>query len=396
MFIPFLRLFLFSSKHTLQQLLLVILSLALAISFILSNVGLMDGYEKAFKAGLRESGADLHLMSSSGFFTWDQAHQKVLKDRYPRARALPIILSEAFVVSPQTAKGIQLRGVDESAQGALSLKIIPRDDEIILGKQLAQALSVKIGESVQLLFSQGSHLASGLPQAQSFHVIDIVQHSLHMRDSRTAYINRSLLADLVGAGDKVNQVLISLPGSSFAQVEAASQQLDQDFGDAQLFGLWIKPFWAEHTNLMEAVAVEKTMITLALQLVVIVSLFNIISFLYELFTHRERELFLLRALGLSFRQVSFFFLLVIVALWCCSFLLALGLTFLFNVLLREVSWLQIPGKIYELSSLSLSLSIADILWCALGSLGWTLLMTVVSLWRLKRKSLTQVLRGELA
>ena len=70
------------------------------------------------------------------------------------------------------------------------------------------------------------------------------------------------------------------------------------------------------------------------------------------------------------------------------------LSLVFNWGLANLSFLQIPGEIYVLSSLQIRLDSTAYMTVYLVSLVWVLIPGVFGYWRLKRRSIVQGLRQE--
>ena len=72
---------LFYEKTSIKFALGVLLGMAFSISVILATVGIMDGFDKTLKSGLRRSVGDMFFYSSEGFFEVDQSLKDKLKDK---------------------------------------------------------------------------------------------------------------------------------------------------------------------------------------------------------------------------------------------------------------------------------------------------------------------------
>ncbi len=122
----------------------------------------------------------------------------------------------------------------------------------------------------------------------------------------------------------MNKVLLDAnKGLGFEASEAAiAAKLPRSFQ--------VEPYWAEYRTLIKAVEVEKTSISLVLQVIVIVAIFNVIAFIIFISEKKAQEFFLLRAFGLSLKQIGIFWRKLLVSMWFFSSILAVGLTWLFN------------------------------------------------------------------
>jgi ABC-type lipoprotein release transport system permease subunit len=164
------------------------------------------------------------------------------------------------------------------------------------------------------------------------------------------------------------------------------EQLDSEF--------IVRPFWNEYDFLIEAVKVEKFSISLILQLIVVVAVFNIIAFVIYIMEKKAQDFFFLRAVGLSLSSLTHFWFKSVVIIWSVSCIGAHLLSILFNWCLKNVTFLQIPGEIYVLSSLNIRLDILAYVTVYGVALLWILLAAFVGYLRLKRRPIVQGLRQE--
>ena len=393
-FLKIMKLF-FHDQASRRQIFSSIFALSLSISFILCNIGLMDGYEWSFKEGLREFNADFSILSRNGFYHFDDDLKKSLNKNPAIEHLYPLIQIEAFIVKNSTSKGVLIRGVDSSFYQLKLLKKVMLPGEISLGQTLADDLGVVEGDEVSLLFSRGGSNQDDLPAIKRYIVREIVKHRLYIRDSRMAYTNILDLADISQSKGKINLVLVGVKrdkNQTSADDVNLANDLDKKLRSVNPF-LVIRPFWYEFSSLLEAVQIEKISITIALQLVVLVAMFNVLSFINLLFEKRIKEFFILRALGLSWKKLFYFFLMLSFLVSTMSFILSLLMTDFFNFLLNYLEILKIPGKIYELGILSLRISLIDYMIVYLITLSWITMVTIIGLFHLKKRGLVESLRG---
>ena len=71
---------------------------------------------------------------------------------------------------------------------------------------------------------------------------------------------------------------------------------------------FLGPYWEEFQPLLEAVKHEKFIITLILQLVVIISIFNVVAFIFFVNEKKSKEIFLPVIIGLVVLGAGFYFI----------------------------------------------------------------------------------------
>lgn len=376
-------------------LLATIFSFTFSIAVILCTFGLMDGFDHLLKSGLRHSSGDILLTSRRGFFALTSDIQKKISVVEPHAVA-PVIQTEAFALHGDVSKGVLVRGIEgENFSAATGLQVTVPMGGVVIGEELAKQLKADIGSSIALTFGRGNESGASLPMIQIFNVSGVIKHGIYQKDLRFIYLNRDDLSELLELGDRVNLVIlatekINIPLENLDGIRDDQQRLRQEFDSEFL----IRPFWNEYDFLIEAVKVEKFSISLILQLIVVVAVFNIIAFVIYIMEKKAQDFFFLRAVGLSLSSLNRFWFASVFVIWSVSCIGAHLLSLLFNWCLQNVSFLQIPGEIYVLSSLNIRLDTMAYVTVYGVSLLWILMAAFIGYMRLKRRPIIQGLRQE--
>ena len=378
-------------KSSLRFFVGIIISFAFSISVILSTIGIMDGFQKTLKKGLFRSGGDFIIYRHDGYFEQDISILKELSDDIIIS---PIIQSEGFLVSEEESQGILLRGVvSESFSKVTGLDTDLRENEICVGKKIAQKLSLKNSDEIALTFAAGVKNGSSLPLLSRFKVKCQIEHGIYKKDERMIYVNLNHLQSLLSYENRVNMMVGRLKVQAEERIELVENKIAEiyDFVGND----WvIKPFWAEFSSLIEAVEIEKVSISILLQLVVIISIFNITAFFIFINERKAQEIFLFRALGARNKDLQRFWFFFMLILWVLSCLLSVVFVEVFEWLLINLESLQIPGDVYVLSHLQIILEPVDYLLTFAGALIWLLLLLGINLHRIKKMPLLQGLRRE--
>lgn len=369
-------------------------SFTFSIAVILCTFGLMDGFDHLLKTGLRQSTGDVILTNKKGFFRQDEISSAVDSSRPLSAAA--VIQTEAFALANGGSQGVLVKGVDSGTFFEVSgLSIKTGASQIVIGEELAKSLSVKIGDNLALALGKGNESGGALPSIRVFQVADIIKHGIYQKDLRFVYLGRPELAELLGVEDRINMMIFTyFPiNQAITDLEPISTKaLDLRMG---LSGDYrVRPFWDEYAFLIEAVRVEKFSISLILQLIVLVAVFNIIAFVIFVMEKKAQDFFFLRAVGLSLNDILKFWLKSILILWAFSCVGAWGLSHVFNWSLHNLPIFKVPGQIYVLSELSIRLDTLDYVTVSAISLFWVLVAASIGYFRLRNRPIIQGLRQE--
>ncbi len=380
----------------------VLFGLGFSISVILATIGIMDGFESTLKIGLKKSMGDLSIHSRKGFFKpvdeFATTFKKLQIEQYSS-----YVKSEGFVIHNEASKAVQVNGVNPSSFSEVSGINLKFDKEsIAIGSELAEQFSLKVGDEVVLALPNGNEEFSSLPLLRRFKVGQIVTHGIYLKDLRIIYIDRAMLQDAMSLGPRVNIISINIPkdyvkrlkdsGEYTEVVRSFQRSLESELDIDYL----VRPFWQEYAGLIEAVKVEKAMIGIILQIIVIIAIFNVLAFIIFINEQRSREIFLFKALGMSQKSLMRVWLMLGVMLWVLSCLMSMVFVALIDYALQNFSFLQLPGEIYTLGRLHIALDFVDYAIVFGGALIWLLLVSGIAFIKMKKGSIIGGLRKEFA
>ncbi len=369
-----------------------IFALSASMAIVICNIGLMDGYDSALKKVLRTGQGDITIFSQNGFFAPAEVSFRDPSLTKEIRASVGFIQSEAFVVKDEQAQGVMVKAVKLGDLPYFHLRPWkPRS--ILIGQDLGQELELKLGDQVALAFAQGNANDKGLPNLTAYEVGGFYKTGLYRYDSRVIYIyENDYKMDQDVRSERINKIhyLLNSDDDSPGYINKIVQKMKRNISPQ----FSVRPYWSDYQSLFEAVQVEKKSISLVLQLIIIMALFNIVAFVYYLTDKKGTEFFILRALGLSGKGLFSFLVQMIILFWLVSCFGSLLFALFFNQVILRLPWLQIPGKIYELGQLSLSLSSGVVLQVFLVSFIWVFIVSYWSLLRLRRKSLVAGLREE--
>lgn len=369
----------------------VTFGMAFSQTVILSTIGLMDGFESALKNSLRSSQGEIVMTQSEGAFLlsskWiDQLQQKfsVLTSGVYQAQALALKNNQSHAVIIQ---GITPKSFNELTKQ----KIKVRGQQLAVGKELALSLGIKTGDDLTLaLMTDLSKALTGGAELMKYRVAQIVEHGIYEKDLRYVYLSRKHLLEVMGLKKNLyNALYIGRVGPKKTSLTKLKESLIDENPE-----YFFEYYWEEFSSLIKAVEVEKFSIGFILQVIVVVSIFNLVAFIIYIMERKAQDFFLLRALGVQLNQIRVAFLSLNLMAWFISLFLAIIMVFCLNLLLIYSPFLQLPGDVYVLGKMQILLSFNDYLIVFSLALAWVVLVSGILLWRFSKKSLITGLRQE--
>ncbi|MBS1959551.1 MAG: ABC transporter permease [Bdellovibrionales bacterium] len=377
-----------------------IVGVSIGVLALLIVTSVVNGFENQLTKVIAGTQGDI-LFYTRGTPIRDRMEmERKIREFTPGIKAITgSFVSEVMFNGPNGVAGGALEGVDLQSWGEVVRvdehlidggKLPEGEHDIILGSSLAERLGVGVGDSVRVVLpftdvdNNGNY---GAPRIQDFDVSGIVHLGMYEYDSKFAYAPLSSVQQLAfgteNATDKkdwLTSFRIKLEDGS-KSVEAAAE-LSQHFG----FPYKVRDWASLNKNLFYAIKVEKAVITVLLTVIMIVAAFNVISALLMMVYEKEREIAILRVVGVRRRDLFLLFS------WIGSFFGLAGtsagivLGFFATMILRKTKFIHLPAEVYHLEFLPVVIRWTE--WSAIALMAFVIcfLSTVGPALRISRRA----------
>lgn len=200
------------------------------------------------------------------------------------------------IVYPKEA----LHFLEEEVKQAKAHKELPEIPSIILGIRLLENMQAKVGDIVDIISPQADNTEDPFGNFQKFKVVGVYDSGLQHYDVRLGLTSIPGAQRLFNMRGEVTGLEIGLKHPQ--QSKDVARTLDEHFH------FTIKEWQSYNHNIFEAMDTERWVIALIVALVAFVASFNILTTLFVLVTHKQREISLLKSLGAPNKQILFLFL----------------------------------------------------------------------------------------
>jgi lipoprotein-releasing system permease protein len=243
--------------------------------------------------------------------------------------AAPAILNQVFVASATRNQGAVLKGIDPIRERQVSdffsyvvdgdphaleqrtesapadLDTPPPPSNIIIGHEMARALGVKLGSTLEVFFPMGRLTPFGMTASEkTFRVAAIFESGLWDYDSNWVYTDmaaaRRLFSLLPGSAS-----VLQFRTDNVEEVEPVAAAIRAVAGSGFITTTWIdlnKP-------LFSALKLEKIALFLTIGLIVFVASLNIVTTLIMMVLEKQRDIAILTAMGATQRTIMWVFML---------------------------------------------------------------------------------------
>lgn len=295
------------------------------------------------------------------------------------------------VIDPQTAQQVNnLQAIITTPKNKNLLELLTADS-VLVGKDLAKNLQLKVGDTISLLFPAQEQtkkeriaLESATAKIAGIFATGIEEFDLNGIFASQAFIAEQFL-EHTGEEPRITQINIKLkPGADSTAVQHKLKER---------FKLNVVTWQELYPAIIAALTLEKYGMILILSLIVLVASMNTLSLLFMFISHKRRTISLLYAYGMSQRAIMFTCMLVgMLISWSAA---ALGLLAAYgaSIVLDTYQLIALPDA-YYVSYLPAHMD-AQIIIIVIGLI---LIMSLFTTWypaqAIDRKRIAHILKFE--
>jgi lipoprotein-releasing system permease protein len=381
------------------------LGIMLGVATLIIVMAVMNGFRKELLDKIL--GLNGHILVQpleSPLTDWKDVADRVSQVQGIRLAA-PVVDGQALASSPFNASGVFVRGIRAADLNNLasvarnvrqgSLDGFDTAQGVAIGRQLAEKLSLRAGDSITLVSPKGAVTPMGTtPRIKPYRIAAVFEIGMSEYDSTfvfmplaeaQAYFNRvndvSAIEVFTGRPDKI-------PSLRQAVTEAAGRPV------------FLVDWQQRNSTFFNALQVERNVMFLILTLIVLVAALNIVSGLIMLVKDKGADIAILRTMGTSQGSVMRIFLITGASIGVVGTLtgVVVGLIVCQNIesIRQFLSWLTrtdlFPRELYFLSKLPAEIDVGETSAVVIMALTLSFLATLYPSWRAARLDPVDALR----
>ncbi len=385
-----------------------VIGIALGITVLITVLSVMNGFQREVRTRILSVASHIQISGPSNTLAdWRTIADKSRQNPEVVAAA-PYVTAQGLLSSGGTVRGAYIRGIIPEAEekvadlaqhmttGSLTA-LKPGEFGIVLGIELARALSVGAGDKVVLIAPQGQVTPAGImPRLRQFTVVGIFSVDHYEYDSGLGFVDMQDAQTLYRMGEQVSGVRLKL--RDLFDAGRVSRELAQSLGPDAYITDWTRL----NANFFRAVDIEKRMMFLIVFLIIAVAAFNIVSSLFMAVKDKQADIAILRTLGASPGSVMKIFLIqgTLIGLMGTLAGIAAGIALALNVdvvvpFIEHLFGFKFLSKdVYQISDLPSELRSSDVMLTAFFSFVVSLLATIYPSYRAARINPAEALRYE--
>jgi lipoprotein-releasing system permease protein len=383
------------------------LGIMLGVATLIIVMAVMNGFRTELLDKIL--GLNGHLLVQpieSPLTDWEQVAGRIARIEGIKLAA-PIVEGQALASSPFNASGVLVRGIRSADLKKLTsiannikqgtLEGFDEGQGVLIGRRLADQLSLRAGDSVTLVAPRGAVTPMGtMPQIKPYTVAAVFEIGMSEYDAAfvfmplkesQAYFNRS--------GDVT---AIEIYTDSPDRIDRFRKLVT----DAAQRPIFMIDWRQRNATFFNALQVERNVMFLILTLIVLVAALNIISGLIMLVKDKGGDIAILRTMGATQGAIMRVFFITGASIGVVGTLLGFGLGTLVCLNVESIrqflSWLTntelFSPELYFLSRLPADMDVGETTAVVVMALALSFLATLYPSWRAARLDPVEALRYE--
>ncbi len=344
---------------------IAIIGIALGVATLIIALSILNGFADTIINKIVNF--DSHIQITSYTNTLPDYHQvmpQIEQKLKPYAASINPFASNLCIIGSRTVKeGVNIKGIlqgpgwhgikNDIVAGKFSLGKKSGDDDMVIGRKLADKLMIKVGDNVTVFALNKNSIPSpqNPPNIKRYKIAGIFESGMSAYDDLNAYVGLKSAQELFNIGSQVSGYDIKL--NNISKIDSLTESLS----DYLRYPYAVSSIYQIHRNIFTWINLQKKPIPIILGLIIIVAVFNIIGTLLMVVLEKTNDVGLLKSLGATGRQIRRVFLYQGVFLALSGILLGNILAYLLMFMQLEFNIITIPSSVYFMSAVPIEMSV---------------------------------------
>jgi lipoprotein-releasing system permease protein len=361
---------------------------AIGVLALIVVLAVLNGFESEVIERIIGTNAHIIVRKSGGLEDYEEVARRIAE--MPGIEAVaPFVFTKAIVISRTTTDGLLIRGIDLASEARVTdvteylrpagFRFDPSDsvlDRIVIGKEAAYGLKIALGDTILLARGEVAGSFSGVvPTFSRFVVGGFFDSGMYEYDASYGYLDLDAARRFAGLDGRVTGLSVRLEDMEGAPLTA--EGLSVMLGPGFIVSDWIQL----NRNLFTWMSMEKKVMFIILNLIIVVAAFNIASTLIMVVMQRIRDIGILRSLGATAGAIMRVFMLHGLIIGVIGTAIGVAGGIVLAEIVNRYKLIQLPGDVYFIDTVPVLLKAGDVL--AVGGVAMLIcfLATIYPAWR---------------
>ncbi len=376
-----------------------IFGVAIGVASLIVVLSITSGFQKAYKDKILAHSGEIFVRKYSNFDDYKEAVKKIETVKGVKG-ATPINYYQILISSKSGDRGAQVKAIDPKSIDKVSnfletlkptgtwKRFIGGKNQILIGSAIAESMNLKVNDTITITFpfTKDGRISTH-PKILSFTIAGFVDTGMYDFDNHYTYISLKNAHTYFNSDEKVKGIEVKLFDANDA--DRVAKEIRDVLGH---YEYPVTTFKEMYSNLFRSLEYQKFFIGLVLVIIMILASFSIIGTLLIFVTEKEKDIALLKAIGISRKELMKLFVMEgsVIGLIgiVLGFILSGALLFLINFV-----DLQINPDIYNISYIPISVKPMEVLIVASIAMVISILSTIYPSYRASKLNPSEGLSG---
>jgi lipoprotein-releasing system permease protein len=384
-----------------------LVGIALGVAALIIVTSVMNGFRKEFTERIIGFNGHITVHTPEHEFGYDAAAKEIAAIRGVK-QAIPVIEKQALITANGVVRATLSHGI--SAENLAKKEIISQnivsgsikdfsdlhEELIVLGESLANRLHLKIGDEVVLMAPELDETGFGfMHRKKTFKLAATFRSGMYEYDNSVSLMPLSMSQKLFKMPGGVTSISIFVDNPmELSRLRSAVRDSCKFYADG------ITDWQNSNSSFMKAVEVERNVMFLILTLITFVASFNIVACMIMLVKDKEKDIAILRTIGLVGNSIMRIFFMVGATIGTIGTAIGTGIGLLFSIYIKEIQAAVenlfqakvFSPEVYFLTHLPSLMDPVDVLLTVIVSLLLSCLATLYPARKASKLNPTEILR----
>lgn len=375
--------------------------IALGVTVLIISLSVITGFEKVISKKIVDFNSHIII---SGFGNNKFDDNPNIENRIKTLIGNDFLQMNKFISHPaiiyfkNQTEGIELTAFNSAEPNQFPIlnfimegqKKYPHENEIILGKILAEKYGINIGDKVAIFYSEKINRMNDLANVQikQFIVSAIYQSDFAQYDDLKAFIDFNSAQKFFNFSSQISGYNIKL--RKINQIEKITNNLQSNLN----YPYYARNIFQQYQNIFTWINLQKKPIPIVLGLITLVAAFNIIGTILMIILEKTSQIGILSSIGTKKSVLIKIFMIEGLALALVGIIFGNILALMLIQLQVNFNIINLPGEIYFLSRVPLQINPILFLIVNLVTISFSVLTSFIPAYLVSKINIVKAIRFE--